>query len=134
MYKIMFMHSVNHVIILTAGPAAPMPVTGVMVINLGDDTATIQFTVTSLTYDPETYVVQYGASMGNLNETSSMETSGTDLDRTSFTLTIALMNLVPSTEYFYRVVATNSDSSTNTPSGQPLSFTTTARGSYIHGL
>ena len=99
-----------------------------MVITLGDDSTTIQFTVSSLTYDPETYIVQYGTSMGNLNQMSSMETSGTDLDRTSFTLTIALMNLVPSTEYFYRVVATNSDSSTETPSGQPLSFTTTARG------
>ena len=99
-----------------------------MVITLGDDSTTIQFTVSSLTYDPETYIVQYGTSIGNLNRTSSMETSGTDLDRTNFTLAIILMNLVPSTEYFYRVVATNSGGSTETPSGPPLSFTTTAQG------
>ena len=75
--------------------------------NIRHNIATIQWTVTSLSYGPETYVVQYGKDMNNLNETSSMETSGGDITRTNFYLSVGLTSLQISTTYYYRVIAMN---------------------------
>ena len=64
--------------------------------------------MTSLTYDPETYVVEFGTDMSNLDQTSSTVTSGNDITRQNFFLSVLLEGLVPSTQYFYRVMIRNS--------------------------
>ena len=71
------------------------------------ESATISWTVTSLSYGPETYVVQYGTDMNTLDQTSSMETSGSDITLTDFTLSISLTGLQLTTTYYYSVIATN---------------------------
>ena len=100
-----------------------------MVTTLRDVTATIQWRVTSLTYDPETYVVEYGTDRNNLNlnTAGTIVTSGGDITLENFIRSVQLNNLVFNTDYYYRVVATNSAGSTRTPSGQmqPQTFTTT---------
>ena len=103
-----------------------------MALNIRDDTTTIQWRVTSLTYDPETYVVEFGTGMSNLDQTSSMVTSGNDITRQNFVLSVLLEGLVPSTQYFYRVMIRNRAGEVRTPSGQPLTFTTTARGTWLN--
>ena len=97
--------------------------------TLRHDTATIQWRVTSLSYDPETYVVEYGTDMDNLNlnTAGTMVTSGGDITLENFIRSVQLNDLVFNTDYYYRMVATNSAGSTRTPSGQmqPKTFTTT---------
>ena len=75
--------------------------------------------VSSLSYGPEIYVVQYGLAMDSLNMTSSMVmgnvTPLTYMDRYQGSLT--LTGLSGQTTYFYRVMSTNSDSSTTSVVG-----------------
>ena len=110
-----------------AGPASPNSVVLLNVLNIREDTATIQWRVTSLTYDPETYVVEYGTTASNLDMTSSVVSSGVDIIVINFELCVVLENLAFNTEYSYRVVATNSAGSTRTPAQgmTPAMFTTT---------
>ena len=54
--------------------------------------------------------MQYGTDMNNLNQTSSMETSGSDITRTDVDLRIDLTGLEMITTYYYRVIAMNDGS------------------------
>ena len=109
-----------------AGAVSPNPPVGLLATSLTHNSATIQWTVTSLSYGPETYVVQYGTDMNNLNQTSSMETSGDDITRTNFDLSVGLTGLCLLTTYYYRVLAMN-DGSGATQSGTGT-FNTTFLG------
>ena len=80
---------------------------GLSASDITHESATISWTVTSLSYGPETYVVQYGTDMNTLNQTSSMETSGSDITLTNFTLSISLTRLQLMTTYYYHVIAMN---------------------------
>ena len=91
----------------STGAASPNPPLGLLVTSITHNIATIQWTVTSLSYGPETYVVQYGRDMNNLDKTSSMETSGGDITRTNFNLSVGLTGLQLLTTYYYRVIAMN---------------------------
>ena len=70
--------------------------------------------------------MQYGTDMNNLNQTSSMETSGDDITRTNFDLSVGLTGLRLLTTYYYRVLAMN-DGSGVTQSGTET-FNTTLLG------
>ena len=54
--------------------------------------------------------MQYGTGMNNLNQTSSMETSGDDITRINFDLSVGLTGLDIITTYYYRVIAMNDGS------------------------
>ena len=104
----------------------PIPPIGLSVSGITHNSATISWTVTSLSYGPETYVVQYGTVMNNLDQTSSMENSGSDIFLTDFTHSISLTGLQLTTTYYYRVIAMNSGGGM-TPS-VTRTFNTTDRG------
>ena len=89
------------------GAVSPNPPVGVLASGIRQTSATIRWTVTSLSYGPETYVVQYGTEMNTLDQTSSMEISGSDITLTNFTLSISLTGLQMMTTYYYRVIAMN---------------------------
>ena len=89
---------------LAVAPNLPV---GLSASDISHNSATISWTVTSLSYGPETYVVQYGTDMNTLDQTSSMETSGSDITLTNFTLSISLTGLQMMTTYYYRVIAMN---------------------------
>ena len=98
---------------------------GLLATSLTHNSATIQWTVTSLSYGPETYVVQYGTDMNNLNQTSSTETSGDDITSTNFDLSIDLTGLEMITTYYYSVI------SMNDASGVTQSYTGTFNTTFL---
>ena len=75
--------------------------------------ATISFTITNVTYTPETYTVQYGNSSSNLNMTSNNTASvGVDSVHSFITAvnqdySIMLTGLSIDTTYYYQVVVNN---------------------------
>ena len=88
---------------MPSNPPGELSVSGIT-----HESATISWTVTSLSYGPETYVVQYGTDMSTLDQTSSsMQTSGPDITLIDFTRSISLTGLQLTTTYYYRVIATN---------------------------
>ena len=111
---------------ISAGAVSPNPPVGLLATSLTHNSATIQWTVTSLSYGPETYVVQYGTGMNNLNQTSSMNNSGGDITTTNFDLSVGLTGLDMITTYYYRVLVMN-DGSGVTQSGTGT-FNTTFLG------
>ena len=111
---------------ISVGASSPNPPVGLLANGITHNSVTIHWTVTALSYGPETYVVQYGTDMNNLNQTSSMETSGDDITRTNFDLSVGLTGLRLLTTYYYRVLAMN-DGSGVTQSGTET-FNTTLLG------
>ena len=93
-----------------SGEASPNPPTGLSAIDVTHNSATVQWIVTSLAYGPEMYVVMYGTAVNNLNQTSSMVTSGNDVTQTNFNVNVRLSGLDMMTTYYYRVAAVNSGS------------------------
>jgi len=91
---------------MCAGPRAPHPPQNVAVIAISGNRATIQWTVSSIAYTPETYVVEYGTSQDSLNLTSYSQHSGPDITFTDVTYSVQLSNLEPAI-YHYQVVVTN---------------------------
>jgi hypothetical protein len=100
-----------------------------MAVDITHNSATIRWTVPSLSYDPEIYVVQYGLAMDSLTMTSSMVTGDvTPLNyMDAFQGSVTLTDLNRLTTYFYRVVATNGGDSTLSAVG---TFNTSDLGSY----
>ena len=84
-----------------------------MAVDVTHNSATIRWTVSSLSYDPEIYVVQYGLAMDSLNMASSTVMGDvTPLNyMDSFQGSVTLTDLTKSTMYYYQVMATNSDGS-----------------------
>ena len=76
--------------------------------------ATIRWTVPSLSYDLEMYVVQYGLAMDSLTMTSAMVmgdvTPVNYMDDFQGSVTLTGLNRL--TTYFYQVMSTNSHGST----------------------
>ena len=109
----------------SVGAASPNLPLHLLVNGITHNSATIQWTVTALSYGPETYVVQYGTDMNNLNQTSSIETSGDDITRTNFDLSIDLTGLEMITTYYYSVI------SMNDASGVTQSYTETFNTTFL---
>ena len=93
-----------------------------MDIGTGDMSTMIRWMVPIIAYTPETYVVNYGTSMGSLDMTSAMVMSGSDFEAVNQVFSVALTGLVDTTTYFYQVVATNRQGRT---SSDVQSFTAT---------
>ena len=79
--------------------------------------------MTSIAYDPETYIVQYGTASNSLTSTSSEVSSGNDIARTNFMFSVELIGLTLDTLYYYQVVATNTAGPT-TSADPPATFMT----------
>ena len=75
------------------------------VINVGLYSATIQWTVISIRYTPETYTVRYG--INRLSEESEPVESGLDFVTRYQVFSVNLTGLLPATEYTVQVVANN---------------------------
>lgn len=85
----------------------------------------MEWIVQSITYTPETYLVEYGTSNGSLVPSGDSLTSGDDIEMVDKTYHIELKDLNPGTKYYYIVVARNS---ARTSRSQPQSIYTKETG------
>ena len=99
--------------------------------NVQDSSAIIQWTVSSIAYTPETYVVEYGTSQDSLDMTSDPTHSGEDITVVNQMYLVQLSNLEPVTQYYYQVVATNTALS---HLSTPHMFTTLNNCKYLLGI
>ena len=81
--------------------------------SLFHNSSTVQWLVSSITYDPECYVVQYGLSESTMNMSSSQSCSGPNITRVNFLLSVELSDLMADTTYYYRIIASNSAGTTS---------------------
>ena len=91
-----------------------MPPRALESVRSGDvtsDRSIIRWTVPSIAYTPETYVVMYGTNESNLDQASEEEMGETDINAVDTLFAVTLSNLQPATTYYYKVVATNSHAS-----------------------
>ena len=88
-------------------PVNPINPEYVMLKNVTTESAIIQWTVSYISYSPETYVVKYGTSQDTLIQNSSTIYSGDDITITDMTYSVKLSNLKENTTYYVQVVATN---------------------------
>ena len=88
-------------------PVYPISPSLVMIKNITTDSAIIQWTVSYISYSPETYVVKYGTSQDTLIQNNSTIYSGDDITITDMTYSVKLSNLKGNTTYYVEVVATN---------------------------
>ena len=106
-----------------------------MVVGITQNSATIRWTVPSLSYDLETYVVQYGLAMDSLTMTSSMVMSDVTplnyMDEFQGSVTLICLNRL--TLYYYRVMATNNGGDFTTFSAMG-SFNTSALDIVCNGI
>ena len=79
----------------------PVTPDNVAAIDVLDNRVTIQWTVPSIAYTPETYAVEYGTSQDSLGLTSGSQHSGPDITVTDVTYSVRLSNLEPATTYHY---------------------------------
>ena len=91
----------------SSGPRAPHYPQQVSAQQITPNSATIQWTVPSIAYTPETYVVEYGTSEDNLNLTSDSQHSGPNISIGSRSYSVQLSGLRVATLYYFSVVATN---------------------------
>lgn len=85
-----------------------------MYTNTTHSTATIEWRVSTINYTPERYNVEYGISSTILNGRSDFVQSGSDITIMNNVYSTTITELSSNTTYYYRVVATNSFSSTAT--------------------
>ena len=83
--------------------------TFVKIIDSSNDSVTIQWKVSTIAYTPETYFIEYGTAVDQLNMPSSKQESGPSIMVQDRVYSIELTGLQPWTTYYYRVVATNCD-------------------------
>ena len=93
---------------------------------------TVQWIVTMVAYTPETYVVQYGTSSDFLRNRSDELPGKMDFTARNQMYSIQLNELIPSTTYYYKVVAKNTYGSTSsivgnfmTENGKPINLINT---------
>ena len=84
--------------------------------SISDSSALIQWTVSSIAYTPETYVVEYGTSQDSLDMTSDPTHSGEDITIANVTYSVTLSDLRENTTYYVHIVATNTAGRSTTSS------------------
>ncbi len=90
------------------GNEAPTNPTEVGARDIDHNSATIEWTMQTLTCAEETFEVQYGESESALDNSKTLPTSGMDVSQENVQLSVELSGLASCTLYYYRVVVTNS--------------------------
>ena len=101
-----------------------MQPTNVRAISTDATTAVVLWTVLTIAYTPETYVVSY--STGGLKRQVLMSDpveSGADFDAVNQMFSVELTGLEPNTAYNYQVISTNTE---DTITSESQSLNTTA--------
>ena len=104
------------VIIIYSGPEHPMMPVLDGIGNISDSSALIQWTVSSIAYTPETYVVEYGTSQDSLDMTSDPTHSGEDITVVNQMYSVTLTDLREKTTYYVHIVANNTAGRSTTSS------------------
>ena len=111
-----------------------MQATNVRVGSTDATTATVQWTVPTIAYTPETYIVSY--STGSLRHQVLMSDpveSGADFDAVNQMFSVELTGLEPNTAYNYQVISSNTEN-TITSASQSLNTTAGKLISYVDKL
>lgn len=117
----------SRTLILLAVP--PIQPTNVAAVNINRTSVDITWLVPRLTYGTETYMVLYGMSEDVLNQQSAIVFSGRDSSVENSYYSVTLENLQSYTLYYYKVVATNILTSTNS---DIYTFTTCKEYIFLH--
>ena len=99
--------------------------------SISDSSALIQWTVSSIAYTPETYVVEYGTSQDSLDMTSDPTHSGGDITIASVTFSVTLSDLRENTTYYIHIVATNTAGRSTTSSVQRFTTSLAESGTFL---
>ena len=95
-----------------AGPTSPVVPVSVRTTASDNNSLTIQWEITSVSYTPETYHVEYGADSIELGSHSPEQESGPDIRIVDQVYSQDLVGLQPLATYYYRVVASNTAGTT----------------------
>ena len=87
---------------------------GVAVSQITSSGFVVQWTVASVAYTPETYVVEYSTTSDFLNPAAESVASGDDIGIVDKTYSVELKELAPGNKYHFVVVAINSARITRT--------------------
>ena len=98
---------------------------------ISNTSALIQWTVPSIAYTPETYVVEYGTSQDSLDMTSDPTHSGEDITIASVTYSVTLSDLRENTTYYVHIVATNTAGRSTTSSVQRFTTSLAESGALL---
>ena len=99
-------------IVTGAGPISPVVPISVRATASDNNSLTIQWEITSISYTPETYYVEYGTDSLQLDSQSPGQESGPDILIVDQVYSQDLVGLQPLTTYYYRVVAQSTGGST----------------------
>ena len=110
----MFYHSciTYHTGIPFSGPRRPDLPIDLKVAVIGTETAIIEWTVPTIAFTPESYVVYCGTSIESLLFKSDPVESGNNFSIIDFKFSTQLSFLSSNTQYYYCVIATNTEGST----------------------
>ena len=78
-----------------------------MTTSIGTDTVTVEWTISTITFPPETYVVRYGTSTHSLELRSDPIESENNTSSYNVTYSIQLSSLQSNTLYYYQVISMN---------------------------
>ena len=90
------------------GKSTPNMPQSVKVFQIFQDSAIIHWTIPSIAYTPETYMIEYGTDKDTLGLFGKAISSGTDIEIVNKVYCVTLKNLKPGTKYYYVVTAQNS--------------------------
>lgn len=107
----MLQHLLSFIVLGQKSPSTPVDI---RYTNTTHTTATIEWRISTITYTPENYQVEYGSSPVFLNGRSSVIKSGNNLKATNRLYSVTISGLSSNTTYYYRVLSSNSFSSTYT--------------------
>lgn len=113
--------------IVSIGPLAPIAPT-VLGSTAGSTVVTINWVVTAITYTPESYFIVYGLSNDTLNLRSSAVEGVMNLTATDVVHSMTVTDLLPFTQYYYKIEAHNSFSVTESAI---QTFQTREAGNYL---
>ena len=118
-----------HCISAFLGQMSPEPPVDLLTYDVTTHSATVSWTVPTIAFTPETYVVHYGTSMDILDSTSDPIPELSSFTAINNNISITLTDLIPNTMYFYYINSTNSVGSNLS---QVANFTTEIEGRSLY--
>ena len=106
LYRIHTNHDLQYHFYIHVGAQSPNSPSSLRAINVGLNSATIEWTVYSIRYTPETYIVKYGPQSILLEESEPVKGSF-DIVTRNQVFSVNLTGLFPGTYYSFVVVANN---------------------------